>query len=69
MQVSQEVDEKNELTVKDDRTVKILLADDQVFNLILLENLITSIFPNAVIETSMNGKLAVEKVEECEAAG
>ena len=55
MQVSQEVDEQNEPTVKDDRTVKILLADDQVFNLILLENLITSIFPNAVIETSMNG--------------
>ena len=69
MQVSQEVDEKNEPTVRDDRTVKILLADDQVFNLILLEGLITSIFPNAIIETSMNGKLAVEKVEECETAG
>ena len=42
--------------------MKILLADDQVFNLILLENLIISIFPNAIIESSMNGKLAVEKV-------
>ena len=53
----------------DERKVRILLVDDQVFNLILLENLIMSNFPNAVFETALNGKLALEKVSESDAAG
>ena len=54
---------------KDDRSVKILLADDQVFNLILLKDTITTNFPNATFETAINGKLALEKVQECDAVG
>ena len=51
MQVSQELDNQDETVVQqDDRTVKILLADDQVFNLMLLENSITANYPNALIE-------------------
>ena len=64
MQVSQELDDNHDEAIVqlDDRTVKILLADDQVFNLMLLENSITASYPNAVIEQAMNGKLAVDKV-------
>ena len=35
---------------QDTRQIKILLADDESFNLILLESMIQEIFPNAVIE-------------------
>ena len=54
---------------KDDRSVKILLADDQVFNLIVLEGTISNNFPNATFETAINGKQALEKVQECDAVG
>ena len=55
-------EDHDEAMSKDERKVIILLVDDQVFNLILLENLIGTIFPNAVFETALNGKLALEKV-------
>lgn len=38
------------------------MVDDQVFNLILLESLIKCNFPNAILKTSLNGKLALEEV-------
>lgn len=42
----------------------MLIVDDQVFNLIVLENLISASFPNAKIEKAMNGKIALETVEQ-----
>lgn len=57
----------DESTEHDDCLIKILLVDDQVFNLILLENLISDTFPNAVFETALNGKLALDKVKEADA--
>jgi len=51
----------------DTSLIKILLVDDQVFNLILLENLISESFPNAVMETALNGKLALDRVKEADA--
>mmetsp|Transcript_25262 Transcript_25262/g.33804 ORF Transcript_25262/g.33804 Transcript_25262/m.33804 type:complete len:97 (+) Transcript_25262:1885-2175(+) len=55
--------------VKDERSVRILLVDDQVFNLIVLENLIIECFPNATIDTALNGKIALDKVIEEDKAG
>jgi hypothetical protein len=40
-----------------------------VFNLILLESLIMSNFPNAVCENALNGKIAFDKVKQNELAG
>ena len=53
----------------DERAIRILLVDDQVFNLIVLEGIVSASFPNAEIETALNGKLAFEKVKEADAAG
>ena len=53
----------------DERRIRVLLVDDQVFNLILLENLIQSSFPNAQFEQALNGKLALDKVIEFDRAG
>lgn len=39
----------------DERAIKILLVDDQVFNNILLENLISAYFPNASYDKEING--------------
>ena len=55
--------------VKDERSVRILLVDDQVFNLIVLESLIIECFPNATIDTALNGKIALDKVIEEDKAG
>ena len=49
--------------------MRILLVDDQAFNLIVLENLIESSFPNAACEKAINGKLALETVIENDKAG
>ena len=63
-------DEKDEGDNKaDDRECKILLVDDQVFNLILLENLIVTNFPNALIDKALNGKIALDMVLEQDDAG
>lgn len=60
-------DGQNEL--KDERQVRILLVDDQAFNLICLENLIESSFANSVIETALNGQIALDKVIENDKEG
>lgn len=39
-----------------------------MFNLIVLENLIIDRFPNADIETALNGKLAFDRVHEADVA-
>ena len=55
------VQEEDEI-MTDERQVKILLVDDEIFNLILLENLVTTCFPNVVIDKALNGKIALEMV-------
>lgn len=66
-QVSQDMiqgdDGHGSVGTQDTRQIKILLADDESFNLILLESMIQEIFPNAVIEQAMNGKLAFDCVK------
>ncbi len=55
--------------ITDEREIRILLVDDQAFNLILLESLIMTNFPNAQCETALNGKLAFDKVVQNDRAG
>ena len=54
---------------EDEREIRILLVDDGVFNLSLLQTLISSKFPSATIETALNGKIAVDLVESNDKAG
>ena len=49
--------------------MRILLVDDETFNLILLENLIQMNFPNIKMETALNGKLAFDKVKAADTQG
>ncbi len=61
-------DGRGSVGTQDTRQIKILLADDESFNLILLESMIQEMFPNAVIEQAMNGKLAFESVKAADEA-
>lgn len=44
--------------------MRILLVEDEEFNLIVLEEMIKIFYPNVTIETAVNGQLAYEILKE-----